>query len=124
MSLSELCREQQLKEQRRLQKLLVLGVLGSIGVHGVAFGLSRLGLWQQPPAADLSAIELIVIEPAVDLADEAQPQPSGSDPLVPLSATTNGSASATRCRPPTCASGPDFSRDSLWNLGQLRTAPQ
>ncbi|MBE9114206.1 energy transducer TonB, partial [Nodosilinea sp. LEGE 07298] len=42
MSLSNLCFEQHEQDQARLRKLLLWGLLGSVGVHAIAFGLSQL----------------------------------------------------------------------------------
>ncbi|WP_008311756.1 energy transducer TonB [Leptolyngbya sp. PCC 6406] len=63
MSLSTLCFEQHEQDQARLQKLLVWGLLGSVGVHAIAFGLSHLNLRPNTEEAELALIELIVTEP-------------------------------------------------------------
>jgi TonB family protein len=64
MSVSDLYSNQYERERRRLRKVLTIGVLSSVGLHGVAFGLLRFGMEQPPPQADLVPIELMVVEPS------------------------------------------------------------
>jgi TonB family protein len=92
MSLSNLCFEQHECDQTRLQKLLLWGLLGSMGGHAVAFGLSHLNLWPQASEAKLSPIELIVMEPSTKPVEE----PDVLDPVEPakLSTETNDPAPA------------------------------
>lgn len=70
MSLSDLCDQQHEHEQSRLQKLLMLGLIGSVGLHAITFGLSSLGLWQRSAQAELSPIELLVMEPPPEPLEE------------------------------------------------------
>ena len=74
MSLSNLCFEQHERDQARLRKLLLWGLLGSVGMHVVAFGLSYLNLWPKAHEAELSPIELIVMEPPTDPVEEPEEQ--------------------------------------------------
>ncbi|NEQ42333.1 MAG: TonB family protein [Leptolyngbya sp. SIOISBB] len=73
MSLSDFCNQQHEHEQSRLRKLLMLGLVGSVGLHAIAFGLSSLGLWQRSAQAELSPIELLVMEPPPEPLEE-QPE--------------------------------------------------
>jgi TonB family protein len=75
MSLSELCINQHRQEHRRLRKLLSVGLLGSVSIHAIAFGISKLSPWQHPVEAELSSIELIVVEPPIETPDAAEPAP-------------------------------------------------
>jgi TonB family protein len=89
MSLSKLCVEQHEREQAGLRKLLLLGLLGSVGMHAIAFGLSSLGIWQRTAQAELSPIELLVMEPPPEAIEE-QPEV----PPAEVSSETNNPAPA------------------------------
>ncbi|MBD1874930.1 TonB family protein [Nodosilinea sp. FACHB-131] len=75
MSLSEICSQQHQHEQQKLRKILLWGILGSVGVHGVGLGLSQLDFWQRLAADDIEPIELVVVEPLPDT-PEAIPDPN------------------------------------------------
>ncbi|ERN43021.1 TonB family C-terminal domain protein [Rubidibacter lacunae KORDI 51-2] len=100
MSLSRFCTEQHEREQAGLQKLLLLGFLGSVGMHAIAFGLSSLGIWQRTAQAELSPIELLVIEPPpAAIAEQREVT------LAEMSSATNNPAPAAiaRANPETTA---------------------
>ena len=79
MSLSEVCAQQHDREQAALRKVILWGLLGSVGVHLVAFALSYLGIWQRPVTAEITPLEIIVAEPT----DPVLPEPSPEEPLEP-----------------------------------------
>jgi hypothetical protein len=61
MSLSKICVEQHEREQAGLRKVLLWGIVGSVGVHAIGFGLSSWGIWHRTDQAELSPIELLVM---------------------------------------------------------------
>lgn len=73
MSLSNLCIEQHERDQTRLRRLLMLGLLGSVGLHAIAFGLSQLGIWRRPNFDIEAPIEIIVMEPPAEIVEEPEP---------------------------------------------------
>ncbi|MGD1860672.1 MAG: TonB family protein [Leptolyngbyaceae cyanobacterium] len=89
MSLSNLCVEQHKRERTGLQKLLLLGLLGSVGMHAIAFGLGTFGVWQRLTDADSPVIELLVVEPPSEPVE--QPADTAS---ATLSNATNDPAPA------------------------------
>ncbi|MEM8544514.1 MAG: hypothetical protein AAGF66_11080, partial [Cyanobacteria bacterium P01_H01_bin.119] len=97
MSLSELCVEQYEREQSGLRKLLMLGLVGSVGVHVVAFGVGTLGLWQRNADAEMTPIELLVMEPPPEPIEEPEeiPEEIVEEPTpAELSAQANDPAPA------------------------------
>ena len=98
MSLSNLCFEQHERDQAKLRKLLLWGLLGSVGVHVVGFGLSYLNLFPKANDAKLSPIELIVMEPPADPVEDPEEQP----PVEPteLNTATHDSAPAPAVQEP------------------------
>ena len=62
MSLSDFCNEQHEREQTGLRKLLLLGLVGSVGTHVMLFGMMAW-LGQRTAQAEPSPIELLVMEP-------------------------------------------------------------
>ncbi|MBD1918256.1 MULTISPECIES: energy transducer TonB [Cyanophyceae] len=89
MSLSNLCFEQHQQDQVKLRKLLLWGLLGSVGVHAIALGLSQTNLWQDADEANVLPIELIVTEPLVET-----PEPEVLDPTQPAELSTETNAPA------------------------------
>jgi TonB family protein len=87
MSLSDLCVQQHAHEQKRLRRLLLCGLAGSLAFHGIALTLGRYDLWQEPPD-QRTPIELIVTEPP------NEPRPAE------LSNQTNDPAAAAASAPP------------------------
>jgi TonB family protein len=94
MSLSNLCVEQHEREQAGLRKLLLLGLLGSVGVHAVVFGLSSLGIWQRTAEAEQSPIELLVMEPPEPVEEESIEELPEDAPAELSSATNNPAPAA------------------------------
>jgi outer membrane biosynthesis protein TonB len=76
MSLSQFCVEQHEQEQARLRRLLLFGLLGSIGMHAIAFGLSSLGIGQRNAQAELSPIELLVMAPPPEIEEPPEVDPA------------------------------------------------
>ena len=97
MSLSNLCFEQHERDRARLRKLLLYGLVGSVGVHAVAFGLSHLNLWPKANESKLSPIELIVMEPPTEPVEE----PEVLDPIEPAELSTETHTPAPAAPPPT-----------------------
>lgn len=95
MSLSEVCVQQHQHEQNNLKRLLLWGLLASLGAHGIALTLGRFDLWQEPPE-QLTPIELIVAQPP------SKPEPDAPQPAE-LSTQTNDPAAATASAPPRAA---------------------
>jgi len=92
MSLSDICAQQHAHEQNNLKRLLLWGLLGSLGVHGIALSLSQFKLWQDPPD-EVTPIELMVAEPhTTPISDTTEP--------VDLSTRTNDPAAPTASAPP------------------------
>jgi hypothetical protein len=88
MRLSNLCYEQHKRDQFRRRKLLLWGLMGAIGAHGLGLGLSYLKLWPKVNEAQLSPITLIVMEPTPEPAEESgvldavEPAELGSNPTA------------------------------------------
>ncbi|TVP65013.1 MAG: TonB family protein [Leptolyngbya sp. LCM1.Bin17] len=95
MSLSDICRQQHQQEQQKLRKILLWGLLGSLGVHGLALSLSQFNLWQTA-IDELSPIELIITE-AIPEQPEVLPDP---EPPTELSTQTHAPAPAAASAPP------------------------
>ncbi|MGF1570202.1 MAG: TonB family protein [Nodosilinea sp.] len=88
MSLSESCVQQYQQEQSKRRKILLWGVLGSVGVHGVALTLAQYDLWPWlAQAEEVVPIELIVTEPSPEIPPETPP--------TELSTETNDPAPAS-----------------------------
>lgn len=97
MSLSEICAQQHEYEQTQLKRLLLWGLLGSFGVHGLALGLSQAKPW--PMAKDdLTPIQLIAADPLTDpvpdqptaWSESTQPSPQPRHPAVTTTASRPG----------------------------------
>ena len=102
MSLSEICVQQHEHEQKKLKKLLLWGLLGSLGAHGIALSLSQFNLWQAA-TDELTPIELNVTEPLTEaIPDEPEVLPDPTQPAE-LSTQTNDPAAATASAPPRAA---------------------
>ncbi|NMF84548.1 TonB family protein [Nodosilinea sp. P-1105] len=95
MSLSDICGQQHQQEQQKLRKILLWGLLGSVGVHAIGFSLSQFSFWQAA-TEELSPIELIVTEAIPDdpetLVEPEQP--------TELSTETNDPAPPAASAPP------------------------
>ncbi|NCJ08427.1 TonB family protein [Synechococcales cyanobacterium C] len=63
MSLCDLCVQHHHQEAARLKKLMTWGLLGSVGVHLMAYTLSTLDFWPRQLQDEWTPIELIVTEP-------------------------------------------------------------
>lgn len=100
MSLSNLCFEQHEQDQVRLRKLLLWGLLGSVGVHAIALGLSQLNLWPNADETDVLPIELIVTEPPVETPETEVPDPTQP---AELSTEINDPAPAAQAPSPRAA---------------------
>ncbi|MEM9768457.1 MAG: hypothetical protein AAF892_11350, partial [Cyanobacteria bacterium P01_D01_bin.71] len=105
MSLSNLCVEQHERERTGLRKLLLLGLLGSVGLHAIAFGIGAFGLWQRLADAEPPAIELLVMEPPPE-PEEPEPDTAPAelsdetnDP-APAAAAANQDVAAAAPAPP------------------------
>ncbi len=85
MSLSEICAQRHEQEQKQLKRLLLWGLLGSLGVHGVALSLSQFKPWQGV-TDDLIPIELIAADGLTDPVPEALSDSIQAGPQTPTSA--------------------------------------
>ncbi|NJL48064.1 MAG: hypothetical protein HC929_11970 [Leptolyngbyaceae cyanobacterium SM2_5_2] len=102
MSLSEICVQQHEHEQKKLKRLLLWGLLGSLSAHGIALGLSQFDLWQATND-ELMPIELIVAEPLTEaIPDQPEVLPNSTRPAK-LSTQVNDPAAATASAPPRAA---------------------
>jgi TonB family protein len=116
MSLSEICVQQHQREQGRLKRLLMWALLGSLGVHGIALGLSRFRLWPDPPE-QLEPIELIVAEPV------ARPRPEPTEPAQ-LATQTRDPAAAPASAPAAAAVMAPSTREAPPLAPEALDAPQ
>ncbi|MBW4651571.1 MAG: TonB family protein [Kaiparowitsia implicata GSE-PSE-MK54-09C] len=102
MSLSEICVQQHEHEQKKLKRLLLWGLVGSLGAHGIALSLSQFNVWQAA-TDEVSPIELIVTDsPTEPLPDDLEVLPDPAQPAE-LSTQTNDPAAATASAPPRAA---------------------
>lgn len=100
MSLSEICAQRHEQEQKQLKRLLLWGLLGSLGVHGVALSLSQFKPWQGV-TDDLIPIELIAADGLTDPVPEALSDSIQAGPQTPTSAAPpTASSSGGRVPPP------------------------
>ncbi|MBD0269442.1 MAG: hypothetical protein ICV77_14260, partial [Cyanobacteria bacterium Co-bin8] len=109
MSLSQFCAQQHDREQALLRRVLLWGVVGSLGVHAIALALSQLNIWQRPVEAEIAPIELIVIEPPpADLAEETV-EVEPPTPIEPAELSTemvNPAPAAVSAAPPAAVFSP------------------
>lgn len=102
MSLSEICIQQHEHDQKKLKRLLLWGLLGSLGAHGVGLSLSQFNLGQAA-TDELTPIELIVTDSLAEpLPDEPEVLPDPTQPAE-LSTQTNDPAAAPASAPPRAA---------------------
>lgn len=112
MSLSEICSQQHQHEQQKLRKILLWGLLGSVGVHGVGFSLSQLNFWQRLAADDIVPIELVVVEPDTPeaLPDPALPAELGTEVNDSAPGGGDGNFTAARITAPPAPVAPPVER--------------
>ena len=102
MSLSNLCFKQHEQNQARLKQLLLWGLLGSVGVHAIALGLSQFN-FGQVATDEITPIELIVTDSLTEpLSAEPEVLPDPTQPAE-LSTQTNDPAVTTASAPPRAA---------------------
>lgn len=94
MSLSEICAQRHQHEQKQLKRVLLWGLLGSLGGHGVALSLSQFKPWQGV-TDDVLPIELIATDGLTDpmpeaLSDSIQAGPQPKPPAAPPTASSSG----------------------------------
>ena len=103
MSLSEICSQQHQHDQQKLRRILLWGLLGSFGVHGVGLSLSQFNLWQRVATDELTPIELIVTDSLTEsIPHEPEVLPDSAQPAK-LSTQTNNPAPAAASAPPRAA---------------------
>ncbi|MEM8830760.1 MAG: TonB family protein [Cyanobacteria bacterium P01_G01_bin.19] len=90
MTNSQFCIQQRQKEQRRLNKLLIAGFVGSTAVHGIiAYALLRWSF--EPPKQAEEPIEMILVDkpkPKVESKPVVEPKPKPIQPPEPVKAQT------------------------------------